>query len=251
MNEIVVVFGGLALGHERARRPACKASASSLLFAPVDRLRSPLNTAGTFSVPGGDVNEQRRMAAITRERKHMSRTGWRISIAALAAATLAVTVVVSGAQARPAKATRATNVAFEVDVVANINAVRARYGLRPLRLSYHLEQSARNHSQQMAALGYFSHSSKDGTSYVERIKRHFTKRGFRFWAVGENLLWVSSGMTAQQVVDSWLASPQHRAVLLSRLWRVVGVGVANSSGGCGVYPGGSVELVTADFGVRR
>ncbi len=189
--------------------------------------------------------------AITRERKHVARAGWRISIAVLAVATLAAVATVSGAQARSAKATRAANVAFEVQIVADINAVRARHGLRPLRLSYHLEQSARNHSQQMAALGYFSHSSRDGTSYVERIKRDFTKRGFRYWVVGENLLWASSGITARRVVDSWLASPGHRAVLLSRLWRVVGVGVVSSSGGCGIYPSGTVELVTADFGVRR
>lgn len=204
---------------------------------------------------GGDVNERWRMTAIAREQKCMSSAVWRISITALAIAMLAITVVVSGAQARSSRvaktATATATTGFEVEIVTEINVVRAYHGLRPLRLSTHLEQSARGHSRQMAESGYFSHNSKDGTSYVARIRRHFAERGYRYWAVGENLLWVSPDMTARQVVYSWIASPAHRAVILSKLWRVVGVGVASSGGGFGVYPNAPVELVTADFGVRR
>jgi uncharacterized protein YkwD len=102
----------------------------------------------------------------------------------------------------------------------------------------------------MAAGGYFSHDSWDGTSYVDRIKRFFNPRGYRYWSVGENLLWVSPSANAEDVVERWLASPTHRAVILSPGWRVVGVGVVGANRGHGIYSGGPVELVTADFGAR-
>jgi uncharacterized protein YkwD len=53
-------------------------------------------------------------------------------------------------------------------------------------------------------------------------------------------------MTPQWVVDHWLASPMHRAVLLRPGFRRVGLGIA-----FGTFIGhGDAAVVTADFAGR-
>ena len=69
--------------------------------------------------------------------------------------------------------------------------------------------------------------------------------GARGPVFGENLAW-GTGVTAQWVVDRWLASPSHRAVLLRPGFRRVGIGIA-----FGAFAGhGSAAVVTADFAGR-
>ena len=63
--------------------------------------------------------------------------------------------------------------------------------------------------------------------------------------VGETLAWAT-GMTAQWVVDRWLASPPHRAVMLRPGFRRVGIGIV-----FGTFVGhGNAGVVTADFAGR-
>jgi uncharacterized protein YkwD len=66
--------------------------------------------------------------------------------------------------------------------------------------------------------------------------------GARGPVFGENLAW-GTGVTATWVVNRWLASPSHRAVLLRPGYRRVGVGYA-----FGTFAGrGGAAVVTADF----
>jgi uncharacterized protein YkwD len=48
-----------------------------------------------------------------------------------------------------------------------------------------------------------------------------------------------------------MASPPHRANILSRRWHEVGVAAARFDAAAGIYDGQSVMIVTTDFGVRR
>jgi uncharacterized protein YkwD len=57
-------------------------------------------------------------------------------------------------------------------------------------------------------------------------------------------------LSAREVLNLWLASPTHRATLLSPAWRDVGLGAVRAVAG-GVYGGRVVTILTADFGVRR
>jgi uncharacterized protein YkwD len=63
-------------------------------------------------------------------------------------------------------------------------------------------------------------------------------------AIGENVAWGQGGsVRARTVVAQWMASPWHRANLLSREFRRIGIGVvAGSFGGQR-----RAHLVTADF----
>jgi uncharacterized protein YkwD len=135
---------------------------------------------------------------------------------------------------------------YEARLATSINAVRRRHGLCRLKVVPQLMRSANGHSLQMAHRGFFSHNSANGASFFARIQRFYASRG-----AGENLLWAESGIRSSQVVVRWLNSPAHRAILLSRLWNVLGVGVVKDMRGPGVYGGHAVLVITADFAVRH
>jgi uncharacterized protein YkwD len=72
----------------------------------------------------------------------------------------------------------------------------------------------------------------------------------RAWSVGETIFATSGTMTAAETVDAWLASPPHRAILLSAQWREVGIGVAKAAQAGGSFGGLPASVATADFGAR-
>src|SRR5436305_7352929 len=80
---------------------------------------------------------------------------------------------------------------LELGLLREINQTRAQHGLRPLRWSTRLTAAANQHSASMAAKGYFSHASANGSAFWRRIASFYGYRGYREWSVGENLLWSS------------------------------------------------------------
>jgi uncharacterized protein YkwD len=124
----------------------------------------------------------------------------------------------------------------EAALLSRINAVRAGYGLPRFRVDYHLVRAARGHSADMMRRQYFAHGSVAGRAVAA---------GARGPLFGEDLAWTTS-MTPQWVVNAWLASPAHRAVLLHRGFRRVGIGIS-----FGTFIGhGGAAVVTADFAGR-
>ncbi len=92
--------------------------------------------------------------------------------------------------------------------------MRARRGLAGLAASPALSRSAAAHSRAMATYGFFSHESRSGAAFSERIKRFYGPRSGA-WTVGENLaMFGGSTPSAGAIVDAWMGSPGHRANLL-------------------------------------
>jgi uncharacterized protein YkwD len=87
----------------------------------------------------------------------------------------------------------------------------------------------------MLRANFFAHGA-----FAQRVRRYV---GFR--RIGETIAWTSR-CSARQVVRMWLNSPGHRAVLLSRGFRRVGIG--RRTGRLGSR---RACLVTADFASRR
>jgi uncharacterized protein YkwD len=156
--------------------------------------------------------------------------------------------------ARPARpaAPAASSVlsAYEFDIVRRMNAIRAARGRRPLRVSRQLSAAAAYHTNQMGLRGFFEHESANGADFWKRIERFYPSRQARSWSVGENILWGSPEISAAEAVLEWMQSPPHRANILSRDWREVGLGAAHFDSAPGEYRGGPVTIVTADFGAR-
>ncbi len=155
-------------------------------------------------------------------------------------------------KATPASATssRVQLSALESQLLGKINLTRGRRGLRPLRLSARLTAAANQHSASMAAKGYFSHDSANGGSFFKRIASFYTYHGYSNWSAGENILWSSPDIDSGGALRLWMNSPEHRANLLNRSWREIGLSAVHAANAPGVYGGDEVTIVTADFGFR-
>ena len=125
-----------------------------------------------------------------------------------------------------------------------LNRERAARGLRPLRANAKLARAARAHARDMVVRHYFSHRSRNGASFASRIKRTGWTRSRRSYTVGENIGWAGGELaTPREMVRAWMGSPGHRANILDRAFKQVGIGVAN-----GAPSGGSGATYAADFG---
>jgi uncharacterized protein YkwD len=139
---------------------------------------------------------------------------------------------------------------LESGLLVEINALRRRHGLTPLRLNRRLTSAADSHSQSMGTRGFFAHESADGGAFWKRVRKHYSDRGFRRWSVGETLLWSSWSITPAEALQMWLDSPPHRAILLTPRWREIGLSAVVAPSAPNVYDGADATIVTADFGVR-
>jgi uncharacterized protein YkwD len=111
---------------------------------------------------------------------------------------------------------------IEAEIRQQINQVRQKNGLQPLKNNEKLAEVARNYSRQMSENNFFSHTGADGSTLSDRV----SAGGIVYWMVGENLF--KSKNVRQPVpaaVEGWLASPGHRENILRPMFRETGVGV--------------------------
>ncbi|MES1246884.1 MAG: CAP domain-containing protein [Actinomycetota bacterium] len=169
----------------------------------------------------------------------------RIVVGVIAAAAL----LVPAAAAAPQRSAVALT-PLESGVLVDINAFRRAHHLSPLKLNAKLGAAAMQHTQEMAADGYFAHESHDGSLFWKRIQSFYGSTPWRYWSVGENLLWSSPDVTPAKALQMWLASPEHRANLMNPHWREIGVAAVHVAAAPGVFKDLDVTIVTTDFGVR-
>jgi uncharacterized protein YkwD len=167
----------------------------------------------------------------------------------VALACIAALVAVAAPAALPASSTSMAG--LESGLLQQLNAVRADHGLPALRANAKLAAAADQHSREMADDGYFDHNSVDGTSFSSRIAKWYPLGGFHSWLVGENLLWSSPTVDPSGAVAMWMRSAPHRANILNRNFRDIGIGAVYSTSARGAYTHVPVTIVTTDFGVRR
>jgi uncharacterized protein YkwD len=105
-----------------------------------------------------------------------------------------------------------------------VNAFRRSQGLEPLTLEPILSEQARQHSEMMAQSGNLSHEGFD--QRVDAIRQKLSVR-----SVAENVA-SNSGFDnpAQQAVEGWRDSPNHRQNMLGNYSRT-GIGVAQTNDG--------------------
>ena len=102
--------------------------------------------------------------------------------------------------------------------VADLNAYRAAYGLKPVKLNQRLNEASEIHAQDLATHGIASHTGSDGSSHSDRVQR----KGYYFSIAAEN---VATGQQSwDKVFKAWQESPGHNENLL--LPEVTDFGVA-------------------------
>ena len=101
----------------------------------------------------------------------------------------------------------------------------------------------------MDGTGCFDHACNGEGELGRRLEAvGYLSGGLSRWAYGENIAWgMGSRATPEAIVDAWMHSSGHRANILSRDFRELGVGYSAGT------PSGSRDqggIYTADFGLR-
>jgi uncharacterized protein YkwD len=130
-----------------------------------------------------------------------------------------------------------------------LNKQRHAHHMRGLKLSKRLGHAAEGHSAEMARVHYFSHDSRSGGSFLDRIRRAGYLKHARRWSVGENIAWGTGQLsTPRSIVRAWMHSPGHRANILQRSFRQIGIGI--SFGAPVRIAARAAATYTTDFGMR-
>lgn len=147
-----------------------------------------------------------------------------LPLAVAAPATGAAPAAPRPADPQPAASGDGDLTAAEAQVLKLTNAERAKVNLPPLKINAKLQTAAREYTKAMARLDQLGHSV-DGTTILDRARNV----GYQFSRLGEN---VAAGQrTPAEVVASWMASPGHRANLLSAEFTEIGIALAPARGG--------------------
>jgi uncharacterized protein YkwD len=98
----------------------------------------------------------------------------------------------------------------------------------PLIWDERLAAVAREHSEEMARAGYFSHQGLDGSLPYVRV----TRAGIQWKASGENIAKFDTVVRAQQgFMDEPKFQHNHRSNILNTAYTHVGVGIARGADG--------------------
>ena len=137
--------------------------------------------------------------------------------------------------------TAATRKAVAKALLCAINAERAKAGAPKVKASKLLGKVANGHARDMVAKRFFSHSSPTQGGFAARARRF----GYKADA-GENL--GAGAASTALIVNAWLNSPGHRANLLDRKYKWVGIALADANPIGSPRPGGSWVTI---FGTRK
>jgi uncharacterized protein YkwD len=129
-----------------------------------------------------------------------------------------------------------------------VGGIRADRGLAPLRQDAALELAAQRHGADMVARRYFAHTSPTNGTLDKRARRAGYLTG-PCWVVGEDLGWAPPAVaSAQAVVDAWMDSPSHRAVILDARFREIGLAVVPAAPVAGAGATFVLELGVVECG---
>lgn len=167
---------------------------------------------------------------------------------------LAAVVVIEGVDARPAAAAEGGEVrqcgggkifleAAERETFQRHNRIRRDRGLRAFCVDPKLTRAAEDHSADMIQRDYFSHDTKGGGDFAQRIKSY----GYNYRTVGENIAYGGGAKgTPASIMQSWMQSTGHRKNILNGRFHEIGIGVVE-----GQYANsGNVAMYTVDFGTK-
>lgn len=129
-----------------------------------------------------------------------------------------------------------------------INEKRAGAGLKPFDRSKKLQKAAQRHSDRMVGTGCFSHQCSGEAGLDTRLSSvDYLVNGLTSWAYGENIAWgMYDQGTPRAIVGAWMDSSGHRANILSRSFREIGIGFGAGTPQSKKDPGG---IYTTDFGL--
>jgi uncharacterized protein YkwD len=163
-----------------------------------------------------------------------------LATAAVAVGAAPAAAACRGAGAHPASARLST---VNRATLCLLNAERTKRGLAPLTENTKLDRASVGHSRDMVRRKYFEHGD-----FAARIKASGYLSGATSWGIGENIAWGGgSYSTPRSIVNMWMHSPGHKANILSRRFKEIGIGIARGAPESGQH---DAATYTTDFGFR-
>ena len=124
----------------------------------------------------------------------------------------------------------------ERDLVLLTNRQRAALNLVAFRVDLDLMAIARARAEVMAATDVMSHTEPSGQKVFARLDA----AGLTWYGAGEILAWnmyPTEPLSVAESIRAWMASPGHRAIMVSTGYNYVGYGAAVSASGKRYYAG--------------
>jgi uncharacterized protein YkwD len=118
--------------------------------------------------------------------------------------------------------------------LSQVNAARASYGRAPLALDATISAVAYGHAADMAAYNYFSHTSRTGMTFAQRLTAGGVSYGYR----GENICYLGGASVtaalnwchAQFMAEPFPGGGNHKDNILNPNFRRIGIGIAIGGG---------------------
>lgn len=112
---------------------------------------------------------------------------------------------------------------YAEQVVALVNAERAKEGLAPLSIDKKVQAAAQIRAEECEQS--FSHTRPDGTNFSTSL----TQQGVTYRRSGENIAWGQR--SPEEVVSAWMNSSSHRANIMNSRFTKIGVGYHQNANG--------------------
>ncbi len=122
-------------------------------------------------------------------------------------------------------------------VIDLVNTERTKKGANELVINEKLSRAAMEKADNMIENNYFSHTAPDGKTPWHWIE----KTGYDYSYAGENL--AMDFNQAEKMHEAWMESPTHRANILNKKYKEIGVAVKT-----GIVDNHSTALVVQMFG---
>ena len=116
-----------------------------------------------------------------------------------------------------------TNAAYVNRIVELVNEERAKVGLSPVTLDKKVQAAAQVRAKEIVTS--FSHTRPDGTSFSTALK----EQNVSFRGSGENIAWGQK--SPESVMNAWMNSSGHRANILNKNFKTIGVGYYRTANG--------------------
>jgi uncharacterized protein YkwD len=240
---LIVDFGEtLGLFAESACQTGQKNEGGTVAFDIPYRYLSPGTHTLTLTILSGGCGEAQ--ATQTTQTVTVAAAAFRAFFRAQTADTLAGPPITSKCKNATMSPARAQTKAIVKALLCVMNEQRKLFKLKPLKSSKKLAKAAVAHSRSMVLGSFFAHQGPSEAALPARLRK-VKYRG----SAGENI-GAGAGVLGSplKMVDGWMHSTLHRANLLSKRWRAVGIGFLAQ------YPlktaAQPVATYTTDFGPK-
>ena len=147
-----------------------------------------------------------------------------VAVALAAGTGAAAPTPALAASAFPTATDTSATTTVESSILSWINRDRAARSLRPLRLDGAVRTLARERASNLAAAATFSHDAAGGP-----LGSALAADSIQFWSAGEAIAWTIAppgSIAASSMYSGLKKSAAHWALLMSRTYNYVGIGVA-------------------------